>query len=359
MTEKEKWHLPMVFLCALGSLLLLFILITGCSSLSPTVASTTTDTTNSTNISVTDYYGNTISLSQPARRIICFNEQAAEILAAIGAGDQIIGVSQSFVNESFIMNQAPNAVSVGNYWTPDVEKIITLHPDLLISAGKPGSPPQSINKVVAANITVLYLNCYNIQDLANDTRKLSRITGHEERAEKYAQFSERYLSLVKSRLANISDNHQPGPRVYFESWYDYTLSTPDTFVNDLLTIVHARNIAENITQSSATVSPEWVINQNPDVIIKIVTYDMNLTAVHEEIMNRPGLSEVRAVQDNRVYVLHWDMVASPRAAAGLVYVAKALYPDLFRDISPNDILNEYKMEFLREYDARDAFYPRL
>ena len=91
-------------------------------------------------ITITDYYGNPITLSHPAQRIICFNEQAAEILAAIGAGDQIIGISQSFINEGFIINQTPNAVSIGNYWTPDVEKIIALHPDLLISSGKPGSP---------------------------------------------------------------------------------------------------------------------------------------------------------------------------------------------------------------------------
>ena len=305
-------------------------------------------------ITVTDCTGATVELVQPLERIVCLNRNAAEVLAAIGAGDRIVGVSESFIQDGFIMNHIPNGTSVGNYWIPDVEKIISLHPDAVIVFGNPGSRPQNLDKILAANLTVIYVNCYNIRTLPNETRMLGRITGREDAAEQYSRYTEKYLSLVNGRLENISDKTEP--RVYFESWNDYTVLAPDTFLNDVFRMVHAGNIAENISQGGE-VSPEWVVEQNPDIIVKIVTYGNDLPSVHENVMTRLGSSHIRAVQDGKVYVLYYDMMASPRGSAGLVYLSKAVYPERFTDVDPQQILQEYSDKFLPGSNPGIAFYP--
>ena len=69
----------------------------------------------------------------PAERLIVANGDAAELLIALGAGDKIVGVTDSTLSVPYIMDKIPNATSIGNWETPNVEQILALHPDAVIS----------------------------------------------------------------------------------------------------------------------------------------------------------------------------------------------------------------------------------
>ena len=142
-------------------------------------------------------------------------------------------------------------------------------------------------------------------------------------------------------------------------------------------MIHAaggRNIAADLVppRKSVTVSPEWVVAQNPDIIIKSVStsgkgksvstsgdvgpYERDdpklLKDVRDAILNRPGFSEITAVKEGRVYVgPDWQLFVSPKNVVVTAYMAKWFHPELFKDLDPKAIHQEYLNKFMRiDYD---------
>jgi iron complex transport system substrate-binding protein len=343
------------FLCIM-TILFLFCISPGCIDPGQEQRSQLQGATDNVSVRVSDAYGNSIDLSHPVQRIICQNAQTAELFADIGAGNAIVGLAAEAMTDQYryLLNHTPNAISIGTCMTPDIETIIALHPDTLIFYGY--KKPTNVDKLLATNVTLLYTKSYQLEALPDEARMLVKLTGKEMEAERYARWTEHYTSLAKTRLENISESERP--RVYIESWTDYTAHARDSSMHDVITFLHAKNIAENLP-ASGTVSPEWVLEQDPDVIFKIILTGENVTDVREKLMNRLGSSKLRAVQENRVYVLYTDTAASPRAVVGMLYIAKALYPERFADIDPEQVLHEYAAEFLPGSDPPDAFCPSL
>lgn len=336
---------------------ILIISVTGCVTSQEDSRSQSQSGAQNTTITVTDALGNTYIFTQPVHRIICQNGLAAEILVDIGAADQIVGVTDTSLKEQYLMDQIPHAKSIGEIRSPDMEKILALQPDVFIAYGDSGSIPGNIDKIRAANITIIYTKVYDIRDIANETRMLGKITGREANAERLIDFTEKYQSLIESRTENISQSESQ--RVYLEQLSDYMATHQGSSGDYVLNYIHAQNIAGNISVPYAIVSPEWVIEQNPDIIIKQVTRGKDTSAVRQDVIGRQGFSRIKAVQDQRVYALSSSMLSGPREIIGILYVAKAVHPDRFTDIDPEEVLREYADTFMPGSDLQDAFSPQL
>ena len=143
------------------------------------------------------------------------------------------------------------------------------------------------------------------------------------------------------------------------------------------------NIAHDIVGSGKwaypVVDPEWVLEQNPDFIVRPTfggdwgyaideiqkqKWEMEMEAVREETMNRPGWEKIKAVKNGDVYIVSGDIASS--GLTGFVwaaYMAKWFNPDLFEDLDPEAIHQEYIDRFLRidyDLDEHGVFvYPPL
>lgn len=306
-------------------------------------------------LTITDSSGANVTVRIPVHRVVSLNAATAELLVNIGATDQIVGVADFMIAENHpgMRARLSNATSVGALSTPDVETILKLRPDVLMAYT---NKPQNYDQIVAANITLIQMSCYKPEDLAADARTLGALTGHETEAERYAVFTERYLALIRERTANISEHERP--RGYMEYVNDYTAHGPGSGADRLLTFVHAINIGQNLPGQNVLVSKEWILEQDPDVIIKSVApMKGNFSRVRNDIISRPGFSKLTAVQNGRVYIMTTGLVTTPRSVVGLLFVAKTLYPDRFSDINPEEVLEEYKREFGTGDDETDIFYP--
>jgi iron complex transport system substrate-binding protein len=310
-------------------------------------------------ITVTDSLGNALTFETPPVRIICQNTRAVELFIALGAEDSLVGVTDQTMNNPLFSDKIPNAQSIGNWVTPDSEKILELRPDLFVSYLT--SRPKNLDKIQEAGIPVMYIDSYILPKLPEDARRIGKITGTEERAGQYAGFIEKYLELIGSRLDDIPPGS--GPRIYLELYSDYSAQGNNTQGDAIIGLLHARNIAKDLSAPSTRVSPEWIVEQDPDIIVKFAsspqTGNPPLNKVRQDIVNRTGFAELSAVRNNRVYVLNGDVVSSPRGIAGTLYLAKALYPERFEDINPDAILREYAETFLPGSDRIATFYPPL
>ncbi len=114
--------------------------------------------------------------------------------------------------------------------------------------------------------------------------------------------------------------------------------------------------------ASGSVNPEDVVAQNPDIIVKLISYSdeaggyqldaddtAGLEAIRAEIMSRPELQNVNAVKTGRVYVITSEIGStysnSCRVFLQIAYNAKWFHPELFEDLDPQAIHQEYLTRF--------------
>lgn len=112
---------------------------------------------------------------------------------------------------------------------------------------------------------------------------------------------------------------------------------------------------------------EWVITENPDVIIRNYkseqlgwnsSQEVELESLKSEIMDRPGASNVSAVMNNRVYIFYNEINFGMDSVVGLTYLAKMLHPEI--GLNPEEVYRDYlSMLGLEIPEGRIFVYPNL
>jgi iron complex transport system substrate-binding protein len=175
--------------------------------------------------------------------------------------------------------------------------------------------------------------------------------GKEERAQEITDFIEGYQDMIQER---INTSQEDKPKVFFE-WAGkpyYTVSNGNPS-DTLIRLAGGDNIAKdlgNSTHSYPTVSPEWVVEVDPDVIIQQRSSDKAFTGnelktLRDEIIARPELADVKAVKDGRVYLVSGELRYGVRSVICQLYMAKLFYPELFRDVDPEEVHQELAEKF--------------
>ena len=106
----------------------------------------------------------------------------------------------------------------------------------------------------------------------------------------------------------------------------------------------------NESNSYPDVSPEWVVQIDPDVILQSEPSTKNYTEdelaqLRDEIMSRPELQSAKAVEDGRVFVMSGKITSGIRSIVGELYLAGWLYPELFEDVDPESVHRELLQKF--------------
>ena len=346
------------------------IVICGCLSTSanPTIstaaqgiATISHDHQNSTGSSqhpvTVDRQGRVIQLSKPAQRIIVTNSDAAKVLMLLGAQDQIVGISDS-VKKNPATSVLGDKPSVGDYATPDPEKLAALNPDLVIFYSS--DSPRNLDLINQANITYAFFDCYKVDKLNDDIRSVGILTGKQARADEFISFVNSTMDLIKNRTQSIPPAKKQ--RVYFETGTDYTAAGTDSGGDLIIRSAGGQNIAGDTGVQWPKVSQEWIVAQNPDVIIKNApSYDSedNFSATVNEVMERPGFQNISAVRNHRVYAFSGNLLYGPPSVISITYLAKILYPDQLADLDPNQIFNEYSTRFFPGANQQKIVYPDI
>ncbi|WP_027356720.1 stalk domain-containing protein [Desulfofundulus thermocisternus] len=298
-------------------------------------------------ITIKDSHGRTVRVPCPPQRVVSVNSDVTELIYALGEEKRIVGVADTADFPPVVKRK----VKVGKAFTPSVEKILALKPDVVFGYGG-FLKPEIIAQIERAGIPVVLLDCYNIDTMAQDIRTLGTILNRQKEAAAYLAYFEKYQKLFKERTKNIPLNKRP--RVYLEGYTDYSAAAPGSGGAQMLDCVGGRNICAALRQPYPKVNAEWVVAQNPQVIIKACStsvpsgYGENADAMkmkHAEMMRRPGWNKITAVQQGKVYMLSSEIYTGPRAIVGLAYFAKWIYPELFRDVDPEAIHKEMLKKF--------------
>lgn len=321
----------------------------------PATVASPDSTSACTPVTITQTDGKQVTLPCKPQRIIAANGNAAEMIIAFGAADKIVGVTHSTTNVSYVMEKIPQAENIGDWQIPNIEKMLSVRPDAVIAYSS--SKPKNLDQLEAANITVLYLDCFRLSALASDARAIGVLTGTSNEAEVYARQVEDTIAEVTGRVKKISEDKQP--RVYSESYTDFTVSGPGSGADEMLTLAGGNNIGTDITLQSAKINTEWVVARQPEYIFKVVS-STNLKPfpeIHNDLTHRQGWDIIPAVKNDRVYVFSNEVQYGPRSYVGLVYMAQTLHPDEFRDMHPRTMLDEYASRYVSGTNNTGMVYP--
>jgi len=154
--------------------------------------------------------------------------------------------------------------------------------------------------------------------------------------------------MVEERIASLELSEGAEPRVFFEFKSPYKSASAESTFHKPIVQAGGINIAASQPISSPRLSSEWVVAQDPEVIVHRVSGDDTLEemcSLREEIMSRPGLRELEAVEQGRVYVVKADVFLTVRYPVGLLYYARWFHPELFSDMDPQAVHREIVEHF--------------
>lgn len=347
-----KTRRSLILLISLG-LILLFL--AGCTSRQPAQPA-------KGKITITDSLGRTVEVSCPPQRAVVLAGYTAEIIKGLKAETAVVGIDEHTKEKTGWPAYVLQLPSVGQASNPVLEKVISLKPDLVVGWHL---KPELREKIIQADIPYVCTYGYKVEKLPTEIRTLGRIFNREAQAEEYAGFIEKHWQIVKDRVQNLPPEKKP--KVYWESSFAaYSTFARDTGADPLIRWAGGINIAGEEPATNPKVSAEWVIQKNPDFIIKYAGRDLagwnvtdaeKLKQSREEIISRPGFKETNAVKNGRVYIVSDLITCAPRGAAGIYYLAKWFHPDLFKDVDPEAIHREMLKKFYNEELRGVWVYP--
>lgn len=317
------------------------------------------------NLTIIDSAESIITVKYPINSVVSLNQHSAECIKILEKEDKIIGVEQYVADKTSFFPDLCKLPVVKSGSDCDFEKVLSMHPDVAIAYGWNGAASTSLEykKSLEPHVTVIGLNLYQPFNISQEMAQLGYLMGNPERAYEFIDFYESYLDKIKEKVSQIPEDKRA--RVYLEQNKDFTAAGNGSGLNDICTLAGGDNIGLDLIGSSPTIDPEWVIQENPEVIIKTANHGnkymgyekenaSDAMALREVIMNRTGWQNIKAVKDDRVFMLSDSNAAKPTFFIGVAYMAKFFYPDQFADLDPQAVHQEYLTKFQRlDYNVRE------
>ena len=278
-------------------------------------------------VTITDALDQEVTIEKDPEKIVSLIPSNTEILFDLGAGEEVVGVSD-FANYP---EETADIEKIGGMEF-NVEKIISLKPDLVLAHGSSAHNSEAgLQQLRDAGITVLVVNdAKSFDEVYDSIEMIGQATGETEEAETTIDEMKQDLEDIQAKAESISEEDQknvfvevaPAPEIYSPG--------KNTFMDDMLTMIHAKNVTHD-QEGWNQVDQEAIIEANPDVII--TTYGYYTEKPVEQVLSRDGWQDVTAVKDEQVVDVHSDLVtrSGPRLTEGVEELAKAVYPDVFAE----------------------------
>jgi iron complex transport system substrate-binding protein len=209
-------------------------------------------------IRVVDDAGQTLEFARPPQRIISLTPHLTELLFAVGAGAQLVGVDSA----SDYPAAARTLPRVGDYSRIQFERILALKPDLvLVWVG--GNRAADIHGLKQMGVPVLHTQATRLDDVARLLRLIGQVSGHAKAGEAAARDFSVRLAALQERSAR-----QPPVSVFYQVWDRPLMTVGGThWISDALTVCGARNVFADLRGLSPVVSREAVLKRAPALIV--------------------------------------------------------------------------------------------
>lgn len=327
----------------LVAVLIASLILPGCGQKSDPAGSTTPADT----ITITDQMGRTVEVPTQPEKISALNHFGGKIVFALGqqdkAVDQVLygmeGEAMAKVDPEFA---ARPLFSQGKGF--NVEGLAARKPQ--VAFVYTSFEKDQMQQLENAGIKVVAIQGETLEESYEAVRLMARVLGCGEQGEAYIKDCQRLCTMVSERVSKVPQEQHP--RVMFCGPKDiFTVASGEMLQNTMIEMAGGKNVATNVKGFWASVSPEQVVAWQPDVIILGSSLDMYSV---EDVLENPSLKSVKAVENQQVYTFPsnigwWDYPA-PHCVLGIVYLAKTLYPEEFKDVDVTAVADDFYQKYL-------------
>jgi iron complex transport system substrate-binding protein len=261
---------------------------------------------------VVDDTNYTVKVEGIPKRIVSLAPSNTEILFAIGAGEQVVGVTDycNYPPEVLELKKEGKLKTVGGYSTVNIERVMALKPDLVVGAY--GNGLQTIETMRAFGLKVVAFNPKNLSDVMESIVKIGKLTGHDREASKVVEDMKRKIEAVKNAVSG-----KKRVKVAHILWHDpIFVSGRNTFIDELIQVAGGENAFA--FDGWRAVSVEDIISANPELIVVSSGTGMGRgeDVVYKWVISDPLLKNVEAVKNGRVFVIDADIISRPSQRLG-------------------------------------------
>lgn len=259
-------------------------------------------------VSAQDGSGQTITLAQPAQRILTLVPHATEMLYAIGAGDKLVATVE-YSNHPEAAKRLPR---VGSFTGFSLEAVMRQRPDLVV-AWSDGGAPRELERVRSLGIPVYLSHPLQPDDVAKEMLALGRLAGVDAAAGKAA-------ASYRQRLADLRQRY--GARAPVRVFYQvsqmpiFTVSD-QSFMGPLISLCGGVNVFGDVRLPAPQVSAATVVAARPQAI---------LAGDEASLRSWRRWPALPAVAGNALFALPGDamVVPGPRLVDGAAALCLAL-----------------------------------
>ncbi|PWJ96188.1 ABC transporter substrate-binding protein [Oceanotoga sp. DSM 15011] len=264
---------------------------------------------------IIDDLGRPVKIDQDIKRIISAAPAVSDYLKHLNAEDLVVGVTD--------WDNNIEAEKIGNMTPLNLEKIISLNPDIVFISG--GFQEKELERLEKYNIKTIVINPLSINDIIRDTVLIGTIIDKKEQAIKLSK-------NLRERMLNISketSTWSEKPTVMYAMISSQNISSiwtsgTGSFMNELLSIAGSLNVASPYTGNNGwlSVGPEFIVSKNPDIII-VPSYFMGDNSGIETLKSASQFKNVNAVKNNKIFSINNDKAS--QASPSLIEALESIY----------------------------------
>ena len=322
--------------------LAVMVSITGCGSGDKSVSGENVDSKYKA-VTIENYNLSTEYTEKPDS-VICLTLNSAEMLAALGEADSIIGVAQNFNSVEDVLPAHQDALANISYpeelnnGVPTLENVIALNPDLMATNSYYFNVPTfgkaEDYKTNGINLYVTegtYETEISMQNTYNDIINLGKIFGKEEDA---IILTDKMKDLVTKTNKKVADS-EPVRVMSLDSKVKelYAVAAGDGLVEDMITLAGGKNVISDVKGQFSQIALEEIITRDPEVIIihEYSTIENDAQNKIDLLKNTPELAEVSAIKNNNFLVVSLFSINPSIQNANVVEeMAKKFHPEAFK-----------------------------
>jgi iron complex transport system substrate-binding protein len=279
-------------------------------------------------LNYTDELGREITIEKEVERIITLAPGMTEVIYALGLEDKLVAVSSA----CDYPEEALTKDDVGRIDEPNIEKIVSLEPDLVIAESV--TKIESLERLSELGMKNIGFKPVSINDTIDMIEDIAYLTSAAEAgAELTSRMDKEYQQLKE--LVNDELENKERKRVFYEIWSDplYTAGK-GTFIDSLIHDAGGYNVAREAEGSWPTFSLESLIDADPEVYISSAHSTPNGLTL-DELREREIFREISAFKNDRLYLVDQNLVnrPSPRIIEGYKEFIKAIFPELKEEIN--------------------------
>jgi iron complex transport system substrate-binding protein len=266
-----------------------------------------------------DSLGRKVIVSASPQRIVSMAPSITEMIYFLGLEDRLVGVTRF----SYYPEEAAKKPRVGTYTDINVEKVVTLEPDLVIATAD-GNRREDVEMLKETGIPVYVVNPRRVHRILESIERVGQICGIGNRARVLVGTLLERIEKVKEA---VEGRHRPLVLLVINAKPLMSVNRSTTH-HDLIELAGGRNLAEDQSITYPRLSLEEVIRRGPEVII---ISSMERSGEYERIRREWfRWTAIPAVQKGCVYVINSDLIdrAAPRIVEGLEEMAKRIHPEI-------------------------------